>query len=59
MSETHNDPSDSTRVRERCEDAPCCGCCGPDAVGGGDFQPFDGLEGQCAGDNFQSFEGFE
>jgi len=40
MSETYNDPSDSTRVRERCEDAPCCGCC----------EPYDGFEGQWAGD---------
>ena len=42
MSETYNDPADSTRVRERCEDAPCCGCCGPDTVGGYDPAPYDG-----------------
>ena len=42
MSETYNDPSDSTRVRERCEDAPCCGCCGPDTVGGYDPRNYDG-----------------
>jgi hypothetical protein len=56
MSENYNDPSDSTRVRERCEDAPCCGCCGPDT----DPQPYrridfgsgryGGFEGQWAGD---------
>ena len=50
MNETYNDPSDSTRVRERCEDAPCCGCCGPDTVGGYDSQPYGGFEGQWAGD---------
>ena len=50
MSENYNDPSDSTRVRERCEDAPCCGCCGPDTVGGYDPQPYGGFEGQWAGD---------
>ena len=67
MSETYNDPSDSTRVRARCEAAPCCGCCGPDTVGGYDPQPYGGWEGSWAGDgsgmddlaDFNAMEGMD
>ena len=67
MSETYNDPSDSTRVRERCEDAPCCGCCGPDTVGGYYPPPYGGWEGSWAGDgsglddlaDFNAMEGMD
>ena len=65
-----SDPTpDSTRVHERCEDAPCCGCCGPDTVGGyaPEPEPYDGWEGCWAGDgsgmddlaDFNAMEGYD